>query len=83
MLSMLLPELNTILFIISFFIFMLIASRICKWFLLLFLYMIFVLLIRIFLISGDLSLSVSLLYYIIIIKSCFMALMSERWYIRQ
>ena len=43
--------------------------------------MIFVLLIWIFLMSGDLSLSVSLLCFISI--CCFMALMSERWWVRR
>ena len=47
----------------SFFYFIVIASRICKRFLLLFSYKIFVLLTRIFLISGDLSLSVSSLCF--------------------
>ena len=69
---------NTILFIGFFLnIFIVIASKICKRFLLLFSYMIFVLLIRIFLLSGDLSLLVSLLCVVII--CCFMVLMSERW----
>ena len=43
--------------------------------------MIFVWLIRIFLISEDLSLSVSLLCFVI--RCCFIALISERWYVRQ
>ena len=63
---------NAILFIVVFF-FIVIASKICKRFLLLFLCMIFVLLIRIFM-SGELSLS--LLCFVII--CCFMALTLER-----
>ena len=52
---MLILVLNAVLFTLGFFfIFMVIASRICKRFLLLFLFMIFVLLIRIFLIPGGL-----------------------------
>ena len=56
-----------------FFIFIVIASRVYKWFLLLFLYMIFVLLIR--------DLTVSLLCFVI--RYCFMVLMSKRWDVRQ
>ena len=55
--------------------FNIIASRICKLFLLLFLYMIFGLFISIFLISEDLSLSMSLLCFVI--RYCFMTLMTK------
>ena len=74
---MFIPVVNAILYIVGFYFFIVIASRICLRFLLLSLYMIFVLLIRIFPMSGDLSLSVSLLY--LVIRCCFMAIISERW----
>ena len=72
---MFMPVVNDIIFIVGYFFlcFIVIASKICKQFLLLSFYMIFVLLIRIFLMSGDLSLSVSLLCFVII--CCFMELM--------
>ena len=48
MFNMLIPVFNAILFIVGFLFFKVIASRICKWFLLSFSYMIFVLLIQIY-----------------------------------
>ena len=63
--KMLILVLNAILFIIIFFYFIVIASRICKLVLLLILYIIFVLLSRVFLISGDFGVSVSLLCFAI------------------
>ena len=74
--------LKAVLFIVVFFYFFkLIASRIWRRFLLIFLYMIFVLLMKIFLISEDLSLSVSFLYFVI--RCCFIAFMADRWYLRR
>ena len=54
--NMFIPLVNVILFLVFFKFFSVIASSVCERFLLLFLYLIFVLLIRISLMSGDLSL---------------------------
>ena len=72
---------NVFLFIVFLNFFIVTASRVCKRLLLLFLYMIIALLIRIFLMSGDLSLSVSLLCYVII--CCFIRLILEKWLVRR
>ena len=56
---------NAVLFIGDFLFFIVSVSRIFKRFLLLFLYMIFVLLIRIFLMSGDLSAFIMLCHYML------------------
>ena len=68
MFNMFILVVNAILFSVFFIVF---ASRIYKLFLL----------CRIFLMSGDLGLSVSLLCFVII--NCFVALMLERWKVRR